>query len=434
VINVDNQIRRWTATLCLGIALALYSGASISAEDPLLFLSTQFTPLHEADAMRNVILAGFSGSVDFEPYDNEVFMDLILGRTVESVDPELIGALHGDFAALHKEEVLSPVDEVIASLTDRDFIEDFIGVGKLGGETSFFVPWIHATYLMVADVRALAHLPDGADLMRLTYTQLAQWGKNLMDATGEKLLGFPVGTKGLMHRFLQGYLYPSYTGTMVTGFRSEEAESMWDDLRALWQYVTPRSLTFTRMDQALLSGEVWVAWDHTARVVDALRERPDDFVAFPAPAGPVGRGYLAVLGGLGILDDVTRRDEAIELIDYLTRPDTQLLMLETTGFFPVVRLNEAPELEPGLSLLETAVSAQALAVDALPSLLPVGLGEYSTDFNLVYLNTFTQIVLRGNDIRTVLDAQASDLQDVLNTANAPCWSPDEPSTGACTVE
>jgi len=188
------------------------------------------------------------------------------------------------------------------------------------------------------------------------------------------------------------------------------------------------------MDQALLSGEVWVAWDHTARVIDALRERPDDFVAFPSPAGPMGRGYLAVLGGLGILGDATRRDEAIELIDYLTRPDTQVLMLEATGFFPVVDLGEAIDLEPGLALLETAVSAQASAEDALPSLLPVGLGEYSTDFNLVYLNTFTQIVLRGSDIRSVLDVQASDLQVVLDDANAPCWSPDEPSEGPCSVE
>jgi len=384
--------------------------------------------------MRNVILDGFSASVDFQPYDNEVFMDLVLGTTVESVNPDVVGTLHGDFVALGNEGVLSPVDEVIASLSDRDFIQDFITLGRLGEETSFFVPWIHATYLMVADTRALAYLPDDADVMSLTYDQLAQWGKNLRDATGEQLLGFPVGTKGLMHRFLQGYLYPSYTGTMVTGFRSDEAEAMWEDFRSLWQYVTPRSLTFTRMDQALLSGEVWVAWDHTARVIDALRERPDDFVAFPSPAGPMGRGYLAVLGGLGILGDATRRDEAIELIDYLTRPDTQVLMLEATGFFPVVDLGEAIDLEPGLALLETAVSAQASAEDALPSLLPVGLGEYSTDFNLVYLNTFTQIVLRGSDIRSVLDVQASDLQVVLDDANAPCWSPDEPSEGPCSVE
>lgn len=429
-----NRFRRWIGVLCLGTVFAVFGGVSITAEDSLLFLSTQFTPLHEADAMRNVILGDFAGSVSFEPYDNEVFMDLVLGTTVESVNPDVVGTLHGDFVALGIEGVLSPVDGAIASLSDRDFIQDFVTLGRLGEERSYFVPWIHATYLMVADTRALAYLPDGVDLMSLTYDELAQWGENLWDGTGEKLLGFPVGTKGLMHRFLQGYLYPSYTGTMVTGFRSDVAEAMWGDFRSLWQYVSPRSLTFTRMDQALLSGEVWVAWDHTARVIDALRERPDDFVAFPAPAGPMGRGYLAVLGGLGILNDATRRDEAIELIDYLTRPDTQVLMLETTGFFPVVQLEETIDLEPGLALLETAVSAQASAEDALPSLLPVGLGEYSTDFNLVYLNTFTQIVLRGSDIRTVLDMQALDLQGVLDDANAPCWSPDEPSEGPCSVE
>jgi multiple sugar transport system substrate-binding protein len=49
------------------------------------------------------------------------------------------------------------------------------------------------------------------------------------------------------------------------------------------------------MQQPLLSGGVWIGFDHIARVLDALRQRPDEFIAFPAPAGPKGRGYTPVL-------------------------------------------------------------------------------------------------------------------------------------------
>ena len=41
-------------------------------------------------------------------------------------------------------------------------------------------------------------------------------------------------------------------------------------------------------EQPLLSGEVWIGWDHVARVRDALRQKPEEFVTFPAPAGPKG--------------------------------------------------------------------------------------------------------------------------------------------------
>ena len=43
-----------------------------------------------------------------------------------------------------------------------------------------------------------------------------------------------------MHRFFQGYLYPSFTGNTVRKFRSPEAVSMWEYFRKLWEEVNPR--------------------------------------------------------------------------------------------------------------------------------------------------------------------------------------------------
>jgi multiple sugar transport system substrate-binding protein len=90
-------------------------------------------------------------------------------------------------------------------------------------------------------------------------------------------------------------------------------------------------------------------------------------------------------------------------------------------------------LRAGVRLEGLAVKAQARARNALPALLPVGLGEESTAFNNVYLDTFRRIVLNREPIRAVLNSEAQTLQGILDQAKAPCWAPDKPSKGTCRV-
>ena len=60
------------------------------ATEPLVFISTQLTPLNEADKMRQVILKGFQGEVDFQPYDDrEVFNRLAVDSTRDAKSPTL---------------------------------------------------------------------------------------------------------------------------------------------------------------------------------------------------------------------------------------------------------------------------------------------------------------------------------------------------------
>lgn len=291
--------------------------------------------------------------------------------------------------------LLEPLDGLYARLQDRGFPQAFVELGRMGTPNQQYLPWMQATYVMVARKEALKYLPPGADLNALTYEDLKNWAKAIQEATGQRRLGFPAGPGGLIHRFLQGYLYPSYTGSQVRRFKSPEAEAMWRDFRELWRYVNPRSTAYEFMQEPLLSGEVWIAWDHTARLKDALVQRPQDFVAFPAPAGPKGRGFMPVVAGLAIPKTAPDKRAAEALVDYLTRPEVQLLTLKEVGFFPVVRARYGEDLPEGIRLLAEAVSAQSSAKDALPSLLPVGLGDKGGEFNKVYRDAFTRIVLRG---------------------------------------
>lgn len=419
-----------------GIALSLLFVIypSISQADPLLFLSTQMTPVEEAAMMRRNILKDFPGKVDFQPNDNRlVYHQMAVDVSGANTKPGILGGLHGDFISLAESETLDDIGDVLANLKGRGFIKKFVELGRMGGVKQQYIPWMQATYIMIANRKALEFLPKGADVNALTYEQLIVWGANMKKATGEAKIGFPVSRSGLIHRFVQGYIYPSYTGGTVSGFRSPEALAMWEMMQRLWQQVTPRSLTFSHMQEPLLTGEVWVAWDHTARLKKALDTRPDDFVVFPAPAGPKGRGFMVVLAGLAIPTNSPDRTMAADLIDHLTRPETQIITLNNVGFFPIVATGGEQEIPAGLAALKIGVINQSSATDALPALLPAGLGNKGRDFNAVYSVTFSRIVMRGKEASSILEKNAENLRAILIETGARCWPPDPPSGGACPV-
>lgn len=64
------------------------------------------------------------------------------------------------------------------------------------------------------------------------------------------------------------------------------------------------------MPDKLVSEEVLVAFDHVARITDAFNQKPDDFVAFPAPADPKGRAYMQVIAGVAIPSTATDMEAA----------------------------------------------------------------------------------------------------------------------------
>jgi multiple sugar transport system substrate-binding protein len=112
----------------------------------------------------------------------------------------------------------------------------------------------------------------------------------------------------------------------------------------------------------------------------------------------------------------------------------QAATLREVAFFPVVKGDLPSDLPQGVRMEADAVALQTNASNALPSLLPVGLGTKGGEFNKVFLDTFQSIVLKNEDIQTVLDAQAKILQTVMNDAKAPCWAPDPVSEGPCQVK
>jgi multiple sugar transport system substrate-binding protein len=205
-------------------------------------------------------------------------------------------------------------------------------------------------------------------------------------------------------------------------------------MRELWAHTNPASTNFSFMQEQLLSGDAWIVFDHTSRLAQAFNERPDDFVAFPAPAGPTGRGFMPVLAGVAIPKTAPDMDAAKALVEYMLKPETQIATLKATNFFPVVDVALPDDLPASVKAAGDAVAKMSASADANPGLLPAGLGDKGGDFNRVFVDSFERIVLAGQDIRTVLDDQKGTLAAIMNETGAPCWAPDAPSEGACPVE
>ena len=422
-------------------ALALLASAGVMAPPPaaraqdMVFLSTQLRPLDEAERVRNIILKGAPVAATFVPEEPPQFSVRVQAEIKGGTHSiSVLGGLHGELQPLMQFGALAPLDDLAAKLSSRGFPDKLLQLAKLGTQHPMYIPWMQATYLMIANKQALPFLPAGADINTLTYAQLEAWGAAIQAKTGKRMIGFPAGPKGLMARFFEGYLSPAFTGGVVVPFRSEAAEAMWTQFASLWKVVTPNSTNYGFMQEPLLTGEVWIAWDHIARMQDALRQKPDDFVVFPAPAGPKGRAYMPVIAGLAVSKDAPDPAKAKALIEYLTLPAVQVLTLRTSSFFPAVKADIPADLDPGLRLGAEAIARMQAAPDALPTLLPIGLGAKGGEVDKVFLDTFQLIVLRGQKPHDVLPKQAEAMQRVMTETGAACWAPDPESTGPCQVK
>ncbi len=328
------------------VMLFALSVSGFAGEKKLIFASTQLAPAAEKEFMIGTLLKNFkeeSGiSVDFVGLSyNEILSRLSAEEKTGKVTISVIGDLHGGLDAMSANGFLADLSGL--TLPYRTFIPTLEKYSIIRGK-KVYVPWMQATYVMVANKEAYKYLPEGLtkdDIMKAsdkwTYDALLAWAKNLNDALGGPKFGLPMSPKGLFHRFLHGYLLPSFTGYQAKEFASKDGVAAWEYMRKLVKYIHPASSTWSAMDEPLMKGEVLLAWDHTARIKSAIVQSPDKFDVIPVPRGPKGRGYIIVAVGLAIPQNAPSMDKAEKLIEYLTRPKVQVMVLEKVGFFPTVK-------------------------------------------------------------------------------------------------
>ncbi|EID54829.1 extracellular solute-binding protein [Saccharomonospora xinjiangensis] len=417
-----------------GAALAAgCTGFATTGNGGMVFLSTQFRPVDEAERFRRLLASVTPGEVSYVtieegPFTSQVRSQVDAGRTQLG----LVAGLHGDLAPLAG-DYLTDVTGLLRRLGDRGWPPEYLRLARTGTDRSWYVPWATASYVLAAHADALEHLPPGAEATSLTYDQFLDWAIAARKANGNRpMLGLPAGPEGLLHRFTQGYLLPSFTGGQITTFRSAEAATAWEYLRDLWANCVSASTTYDFMQEPLETGEVRMAWDHVVRLVEAPERDPAHWRMLPSPRGPHGLGYMAVVAGLAIPKGSTDPALAEHTIDVLCRPRTQIELLRSNSFFPTVDAVIPEELPPAITLEADAVRRQQEAEDGLLSLPPVGLGAREGEVTKVFQDTFRSIVLDGEPIRSTLDRQAANLQRILDELRIPCWAPD-PQSDRCEV-
>src|SRR5690606_41309863 len=90
-------------------ALLLWTAVPLAGaqSDSVLFLSTHLRPIEEAEKMRQSVLAGFPGNVEFVPVGSVPFFGQILPvHRTGRVTIGLFGGVHGDFPPLLPVRVL----------------------------------------------------------------------------------------------------------------------------------------------------------------------------------------------------------------------------------------------------------------------------------------------------------------------------------------
>lgn len=426
------------AALALGGMLGAGTADAASRAGTVTVYFGQHGTIGEQEALRNIIHPNFKGTkVDaiFVPPGIPVTDRAIAEHKAGSGKLDVLLMLHGDMVTLQDQGVLRDLSDVAAQVS-KVVPAPLMKLGKLGTNKQYYIPFEQATYIMVANKSVLKLMPRGADLQALTYGQLLAWAKNIRQSTGQNRFGLPASSLGLIHRFFQGFTVPSFSGGMVTTFRAPLAVASWQYLAALWKYAHPQSLTYSFMQDPLLSGEVLLAWDHVARLKTALDNRPDDLVAFPVPRGPKARSYMPVIAGLAIPQTSPPNLAAAKAyIKFMLSLSTQAQILSTLGFLPIVPGRLSKRISPGLLAEAAAVRRQTAAKDAVQALLPVGIGAEGGNFNKVYRDTFTRTVLNRESIPNVLSEQGDLLQAIFDKTGAPCWSPDPPSgKAACKVK
>ena len=134
---------------------------------------------------------------------------------------------------------------------------------------------------------------------------------------------------------------------------------------------------------------------------------------------------MPVIAGLAIPATAPDPEGAKEAIKYLLEPATQGLTLANVSFFPVATGEVPAEVGPGVMAQMGAISGQSGAPDALPALLPIGLGDQGGAYSGVFQDALKAIIVDGGDPAQVTAELAPTLQAIFDSENAPGWSPDE---------
>ena len=389
----------------------------------LVLDSEMFSPPAEQQFFINEILVPFEEetgiSVNFSIVAGQDMFDRItVQQETDHVTTDVILAFNGRFPWYTDAGYVTSLDDAVAEFEGRSILVAFDETATADG-TRYFVPISADVYLTIANNQALDYLPDGADIDSLTYDQYVAWavavaegegeGKVCMTGIPQKMWIYQFGTSALSYG-----LNPAGAGEPAfPNINSEAAAAAW----ANWAEIgaadgfVPTILSIDNCTDPLMREEAWLSVTHNARVGQVYASNETQFTVGPAPSGPSGVGTIAGAHGLGIVEGSANFDAAVQLVEYLTRPEIQTKMNKGTGgFIPVVA--EAIDFlgdDPTDEIIRKALIVLSLGV---PSYLPVADFQDWGAVKQLFDDVYQEMILGGDGTvdQALLDAKQEELE------------------------
>ena len=383
----------------------------------LTFSSRLFSPPREQEYFINEILAPFYAEtgviVNFQIIDDDTLLDrATLQQETGHVTTDIICAHNGKMPDWLDAGWVEDLTDLVNSWTDRHFSPTFESDTNRDGK-QYFLPVGADVYLLLANNKALPYLPDGVDIDAITWEQYAQWAVNIAEGEGEgKVCITGIPAKSWIYMFGGSAL--SY-GAGFPDANSPEAAEAWE----IWEKIgkangfVPTVMNIDSCVDPMMREESWLTVFHNARAGQVYASAETQFTLAPAPIGSEGIGTIAGVSGYAIMKGSPNYDQAVEFLEYLTRPNIQVQIAKGTGgFIPPVQ--EALDYMGDEAIDEVISKAVLVLEQGIASGVPAYLYQDWGAVKKCFDDVFEDTILPGEDVTQArLDAAQQCVDDLL---------------------
>ncbi len=358
----------------------------------LQIYSRLWTPLREQGFIHDQIIPRFVDetgiNVNFSFYADDALNNLIERDGGKGADILIVYGNKLEKTIAETELLdLSGYNELYSGRT-------FIINGKFdSNENSWnhFLPVNSDVYLFIASKKAEKYRRFSVTDHRLSWEEAADWMVTASVREGHGLLSVTqVPGKSLIY-FMGGII--SAYGGYFPDLTSDEASRGLAMMQKMMPAVNPRSPGFDSVIQPLLSGDAWFAFAHCARIGSVIMEAPDEFEVFLAPSGDKGMGSVGGISGAGIPVSAEHPEEAVQFLEFLSRPEIQVeISRGVGGFIPVVK--EAGDLLESDPLDQVILKGLTVLEEAEIATIPADYPEWN-NVKQVYEAVFSRLLMSG---------------------------------------
>lgn len=332
-----------------------------------------------------------------------------LQKETGNISIDLIISHTGDMPNWVEKKYVQDITEIASGFTERTFIPAFDAETKFDGKT-YYLPIAADVYLLLANIKAMDYLPKGYNIEELTWEQYANWSNAIRKGTGSgKTVATGIPMKSLLYQV--GAATLSYGGNFPD-VTSKGARKAWDIYGQMSGDFIKSVKNVDNVVGPMRRGEAWLTVLHNARAGQVYASNETGYRIAPAPIGPAGRGTIAGAYGVGLMNGAPNEELAKEVMEFLTRPETQMKLSKGAGGF-------IPPVEEALKLLgdepEDQIIKQAMKVLKNGALSGTNASQI-VDFGAlkeVYDRLFDKVLTNGKVTDADLEKAGKELDKLI---------------------